>query len=300
MQEQAAAYALVQPAGSPVPTLADLYEEAPTDMVRLPFLMTGSAEVAQDVVQDAFVALHRVWSRVRDPRPYLRRTVVKTLGSDADAPWVVIAQVPANAMIVRAVSDAMAPVGGIAVLVGHGRPPLTSANVSVEALDASGAIVARGDAFVGDAYIPASTDCGLPEGLPPSGHEQPADPAAARRAIVDVFDGAYGSHFSDTAAFEKAFDDARGFSTIVDSVRRSTDPIVKAAVVAKFTVDEIVFLSPTRAALSYHIDIGSAHNIGETRYTEANLIDGSWKLSRYGVCADVPMIGMRCPEDALP
>jgi hypothetical protein len=269
MQEQAAAYALVQPAGSPVPTLADLYEEAPTDMVRLPFLMTGSAEVAQDVVQDAFVALHRVWSRVRDPRPYLRRTVVKTLGSDADAPWVVIAQVPANAMIVRAVSDAMAPVGGIAVLVGHGRPPLTSANVSVEALDASGAIVARGDAFVGDAYIPASTDCGLPEGLPPSGHEQPADPAAARR-------------------------------TIVDSVRRSTDPIVKAAVVAKFTVDEIVFLSPTRAALSYHIDIGSAHNIGETRYTEANLIDGSWKLSRYGVCADVPMIGMRCPEDALP
>ena len=45
-------------------------------MVRLAFLLTGSPDVAQDVVQDAFVSVHRAWSRVRDPPAYLRRAVV--------------------------------------------------------------------------------------------------------------------------------------------------------------------------------------------------------------------------------
>ena len=50
-------------------------------MVRLAFLLTGSPDVAQDVVQDAFVSVHRAWSRVRDPRAYLRRAVVNACTS---------------------------------------------------------------------------------------------------------------------------------------------------------------------------------------------------------------------------
>lgn len=50
-------------------------------MVRLAFLLTGSPEVAQDVVQDAFVSVHRAWSRVREPRAYLRRAVVNACTS---------------------------------------------------------------------------------------------------------------------------------------------------------------------------------------------------------------------------
>ncbi|MDP9333003.1 MAG: sigma-70 family RNA polymerase sigma factor [Actinomycetota bacterium] len=50
-------------------------------MVRLAFLLTGSLDVAQDVVQDAFVSVHRAWSRVRDPRAYLRRAVVNACTS---------------------------------------------------------------------------------------------------------------------------------------------------------------------------------------------------------------------------
>ncbi|GII94257.1 sigma factor [Sinosporangium siamense] len=48
-------------------------------LVRLAFLLVGSQETAEDVVQDAFAALHRRWSRLVDHDrvlPYLRTAVV--------------------------------------------------------------------------------------------------------------------------------------------------------------------------------------------------------------------------------
>ncbi|MGZ8763578.1 MAG: SigE family RNA polymerase sigma factor [Acidimicrobiia bacterium] len=54
----------------------DCYREQFRPMVRLAFLLTGSAETAQDVVQDAFVRLHRRWSSVEQPAAYVRRSVV--------------------------------------------------------------------------------------------------------------------------------------------------------------------------------------------------------------------------------
>jgi RNA polymerase sigma-70 factor (sigma-E family) len=64
------------PAAPTDPTFAELYRDAHADMVRLAYLLTGSAEASQDVVQDAFVSMHRTWARVREPRAYLRRAVV--------------------------------------------------------------------------------------------------------------------------------------------------------------------------------------------------------------------------------
>jgi RNA polymerase sigma-70 factor (sigma-E family) len=66
---------------SPDPSFADLYRDSHANMVRLAFLLTGSPDVAQDVVQDAFVSVHRAWSRVRDPPAYLRRAVVNACTS---------------------------------------------------------------------------------------------------------------------------------------------------------------------------------------------------------------------------
>jgi RNA polymerase sigma-70 factor (sigma-E family) len=63
------------------PSFADLYRDSHADMVRLAFLLTGSPDVAQDVVQDAFVSVHRAWPRVREPRAYLRRAVVNACTS---------------------------------------------------------------------------------------------------------------------------------------------------------------------------------------------------------------------------
>jgi RNA polymerase sigma-70 factor (sigma-E family) len=54
----------------------DCYREHHAAMVRVAFLLTGSRETAEDVVQDAFVKLHRAWRRVREPERYLHRIVV--------------------------------------------------------------------------------------------------------------------------------------------------------------------------------------------------------------------------------
>jgi RNA polymerase sigma-70 factor (sigma-E family) len=71
----------VRAVADPDPTFADLYRDEHADMVRLAYLLTGSQEVAQDLVQDAFVSVHQAWSRVREPRAYLRRAVVNTCTS---------------------------------------------------------------------------------------------------------------------------------------------------------------------------------------------------------------------------
>jgi RNA polymerase sigma factor (sigma-70 family) len=56
--------------------LVALYEARYRDLVRLAYLLTGSVEVAEELVQDAFVAARRSWADVRDPFPYLRSAVV--------------------------------------------------------------------------------------------------------------------------------------------------------------------------------------------------------------------------------
>jgi len=63
------------------PTFADFYRATFTEMTRLAFLLTGSAETARDLVQDSFVRLHGKWDGVADPRAYLRRTVVNACHS---------------------------------------------------------------------------------------------------------------------------------------------------------------------------------------------------------------------------
>ena len=57
-------------------SIEDLYERKFAPMVRLARLLVGSPEVAADVVQDAFVELHRRWATIRTPEPYLRQAVV--------------------------------------------------------------------------------------------------------------------------------------------------------------------------------------------------------------------------------
>ena len=66
----------------PRPTAADpdgfaaLFDEQRARMVALARLLLRDAGHAEEVVQDAFVALHLRWDTVRDPVPYLRMAVV--------------------------------------------------------------------------------------------------------------------------------------------------------------------------------------------------------------------------------
>jgi RNA polymerase sigma-70 factor (sigma-E family) len=58
-----------------------LYGERYDPMVRLAYLMVGSQAIAEELVQDVFVAVHRSWERVTNPRAYLRTAVVNACRS---------------------------------------------------------------------------------------------------------------------------------------------------------------------------------------------------------------------------
>lgn len=58
------------------PTLLAVYRADYVDLVRLAVLVGADRAVAEELVQDAFVAAHGAWDRVREPLPYLRRAVV--------------------------------------------------------------------------------------------------------------------------------------------------------------------------------------------------------------------------------
>ena len=53
-----------------------LYESRREQMVRVARAITGSHQVAEEVVQDAFIRLHAAWSRVDNPPAFLHRVVV--------------------------------------------------------------------------------------------------------------------------------------------------------------------------------------------------------------------------------
>ena len=58
------------------PGLLALYRSDYVGLVRLAVLVGADRSVAEELVQDAFVAAHRTWDGVRDPLPYVRRAVV--------------------------------------------------------------------------------------------------------------------------------------------------------------------------------------------------------------------------------
>jgi RNA polymerase sigma factor (sigma-70 family) len=59
-----------------VTSVEDLYGQKFAPMVRLARLLVGSPEAAADIVQDAFVQVHRRWVTIRFPEAYLRQAVV--------------------------------------------------------------------------------------------------------------------------------------------------------------------------------------------------------------------------------
>ncbi len=54
----------------------DVYRSEGLKMVRVAFLMVGSQQQAEEIVQDAFAALLERWERIDRPASYLRASVV--------------------------------------------------------------------------------------------------------------------------------------------------------------------------------------------------------------------------------
>jgi len=78
--------------------VASLFAVERQAMLRMATLMVGSVEVAEEVVQDAFVVVGRRWSSLDRPGAYLRTTVVNGCAQvlrrrDAER-WALAARVP--------------------------------------------------------------------------------------------------------------------------------------------------------------------------------------------------------------
>ncbi|RFS81410.1 sigma-70 family RNA polymerase sigma factor [Actinomadura spongiicola] len=58
------------------PDLERVYREQRPDLVRLGFLLTGSREHAEDLVQAAFATACENWEQIDKPSAYLKRAVV--------------------------------------------------------------------------------------------------------------------------------------------------------------------------------------------------------------------------------
>jgi RNA polymerase sigma-70 factor (sigma-E family) len=69
------------PVGAADEGFADLYRANHRALSQLAFLLTQSAEVADDLVQDVFARVLPIWRRLEEPVPYLRRSVVNAANS---------------------------------------------------------------------------------------------------------------------------------------------------------------------------------------------------------------------------
>ena len=56
--------------------LAALYREQARSLIRLAALLVDDVGTAEEIVQDAFVLVHRRWAEVEKPEQYLRKAVV--------------------------------------------------------------------------------------------------------------------------------------------------------------------------------------------------------------------------------
>lgn len=250
-------------------------------------------------------------------------SVVGTLGAIGVAEgaplWVVVAQAPAGAAILRATfpdgpADEMEPIDGVAVLVGPasidpGDPAEYETTVPLEALDADGRSLGTGTARSG-AYFPAElhdapyssaplssdeqgADCFAPSELPPPGAGQPADPAAARAEIERLF----GVRFADRTDEERLanLDDPTGMREVYEQLRNG--PYAQQVLGSRPVFRDLVFLSATRAVVQYESEIpGYPPQAFGQQFGEVVFVDGTWKLTRESVCREVQLAGVSCPS----
>jgi RNA polymerase sigma factor (sigma-70 family) len=57
----------------------EAYHEHRLALLRLAYLMSGSHDVSEDVVQSVFTSAHERWEQIEKPLPYLKRAVVNAV-----------------------------------------------------------------------------------------------------------------------------------------------------------------------------------------------------------------------------
>ncbi|MFN8053141.1 MAG: hypothetical protein U0Q22_16970 [Acidimicrobiales bacterium] len=118
----------------------------------------------------------------------------------------------------------------------------------------------------------------------------PADPVAARAAVV----AAFGSVYDGTNGIEvrlRMIDDPTGVEQAIRSLQ--SGPNALAVNAATVNVNDVTFTSPTRASVIYGIAVsGQPAALGRTG--EARVEAGAWKVTRATVCGDLAAAGGSC------
>lgn len=73
---------MTHPRPAPLRGLEDTYRECRLPLVRLAYLLCGSRELSEDIVQTAFATAQPRWAQIDNHAAYLRRAVVNLVKDD--------------------------------------------------------------------------------------------------------------------------------------------------------------------------------------------------------------------------
>lgn len=130
-----------------------------------------------------------------------------------------------------------------------------------------------------------------PPSLPKPG-EQPGNAAAAKAEVERAFATAYNGGLGSDDEKRAVVQDSDALRAVIEEIRNGT--FAQQVKDATAVVTEVVFTSPTEAAVRYDINVANYTNFTD-RIGRAVLIDGHWKVARVTVCADISLAGGSCP-----
>jgi hypothetical protein len=126
--------------------------------------------------------------------------------------------------------------------------------------------------------------------LPAPTGEEPADPDAARAAIVEAYTTAADGSLA--VAERRAYmEDSADLGPYLDRAAAQYPGVVEQQ---RATLGDIVFLDAERAAVVYTLSFGD-RMAPQTNLGFAVLDDGRWKVSRETLCALILRAGVTCP-----
>jgi hypothetical protein len=189
-------------------------------------------------------------------------------------------------------TDEMSPVEGV-VALGHAG---SVSRATLETFDAHGHTL--GSVVVTGGAACATRPCAgvappaapAPPQLPQPG-TPPTDPNAARAAIGQAFHDVYT--WSNPSTVKGAAIEGGSVLSPDLETQLAKGPFAKQVQQAKVRVDEVVFTSPTKAAVRY--DILIPNDNFTSRIGNAIFVDGRWKVARATVCTDLSLAGVTCP-----
>jgi hypothetical protein len=191
-------------------------------------------------------------------------------------------------------TDQTRPSQGIAVLAHLG----ATGAATIETLDADGQVTGSQNIAAPECVQPACTPVTLVprtdpllQTLPQPG-PQPADLPAARLAVTEAFAGAFdGAASNDQRA--RSIERGSDLISVFDELRNG--PVGASVNKAKTVVEGIVFVSPTRAAVKFHSQLGPDGGTSGPYLGDAILTAVGWQVSRDSYCTLAALAGANCP-----